>query len=104
MLCQKTNNFSSIFFICYSRYLPYNADIRSKKARGKKMLSDCCGKPVYFQDICSRCGEHCEAQQDSDDGYDAARDAYDMGYGPPMNSRQRREEEMLNEEYRLNRW
>ena len=41
---------------------------------------------------------------DSDDGYDAARDAYDMGYGPPMNDRQRREEDELREEYRRNGW
>lgn len=40
----------------------------------------------------------------SDDGYDAARDAYNMGYGPPVTRRQREEEEMLREEYRRNRW
>lgn len=67
------------------------------------MLSDCCGAVVHWQDICSRCGEHCEVDS-SDDGYDAARDAYDNGYGPPMNDRQRREEEMLREEYRRNGW
>lgn len=30
--------------------------------------------------------------EDSDDGYDAAVDAYNMGYGPPVTERQRREE------------
>jgi len=24
------------------------------------MISDCCGAMVRYQDICSRCGEHCE--------------------------------------------
>lgn len=66
------------------------------------MLSDCCGAVVRFQDICSRCGEHCE--DGSDDGYDAARDAYDMGYGQPVTRRQREEDEMLREEYRRNGW
>jgi hypothetical protein len=42
--------------------------------------------------------------EDSDDGYDAAREAYDLGYGPPVNDRQRREEEELREEYRRNGW
>ena len=41
---------------------------------------------------------------DSDDGYDAARDAYNMGYGEPVTRRQREEEEMLREEDRRNRW
>jgi hypothetical protein len=53
------------------------------------MLSDCCGVVVHWQDICPRCGEHCEPQVDSDDGYDAARDAYNLGYGPPVTRRQR---------------
>lgn len=53
------------------------------------MLSDCCGAVVIWNDICSRCGEHCEPQVDSDDGYDAARDAYNLGYGPPVTRRQR---------------
>ena len=44
---------------------------------------------------------HCE---DSDDGYDAARDAYNMGYGPPVTRRQHEEDEMLREEYRRNGW
>lgn len=42
--------------------------------------------------------------EDSDDGYDAARDAYNMGYGEPVTRRQREEEEMLREEERRNRW
>lgn len=66
------------------------------------MFSDCCGAVVRFQDICSRCGEHCEVG--SDDGYDAARDAYNMGYGEPVTRRQREEEQMLREEYRRNGW
>lgn len=55
------------------------------------MLSDCCGAVVIWNDICSRCREHCDVQQDSDDGYDAAKDAYLMGYGPPVTHRQRQE-------------
>jgi len=55
------------------------------------MISDCCGAVVHYQDICPRCGEHCEDA--SDDSYDAARDAYDMGYGMPVSDRQRREYE-----------
>ena len=55
------------------------------------MISDCCGVEVRFQDICPRCGEHCEDA--SDDSYDASRDAYDMGYGMPVSDRQRREYE-----------
>lgn len=66
------------------------------------MTSDCCGVPVYFQDICSRCGEHCGVS--SDDGYDAARDAYDMGYGPPVTSRQRQEARDWADECRRNGW
>lgn len=68
------------------------------------MLSDCCGVTIYRGDICSRCKEHCEPFVDSDDGYDAVRDAYDMGYGPPVNRRQREEDEALREEYRRNGW
>lgn len=40
--------------------------------------------------------------EDSDDGYDAAVDAYNEGYGPPVTRRQREEDEMLREEYRRN--
>lgn len=40
----------------------------------------------------------------SDDGYDAAKDAYLMGYGPAVTDSQRREEEMLREEDRRNRY
>lgn len=68
------------------------------------MLSDCCGVMIYRGDICSRCKEHCEPFVDSDDGYDAARDAYDNGHGQPVNRRQRQEEEDLREEYRRNGW
>lgn len=68
------------------------------------MISDCCGILVRFQDICPRCGEHCEPMEDSDDGYDAARDAYLTGEGPAVTRRQRQEEEALREEYRWNRW
>lgn len=66
------------------------------------MLSDCCGAVVRYQDICSRCGEHCEAS--SDDGYDAARDAYNMGYGLPVTRSQHEEDRQLREEYRRNGW
>lgn len=68
------------------------------------MFSDCCGAVVRFQDICPRCGEHCEPMVNSDDGYDAARDAYNMGYGEPVTRSQREEDRMLREEYRRNRW
>lgn len=68
------------------------------------MLSDCCGVMIYRGDICSRCKEHCEPFVDSDDGYDAAVDAYNEGYGPAVTRRQIEEEEMLREEYRRNRW
>ena len=68
------------------------------------MLSDCCGVMIYRGDICSRCKEHCEPMVDSDDGYDAARDAYNMGYGEPVTRRQREEDDMLREEYRRNGW
>lgn len=64
------------------------------------MISDCCGAVVRFQDICSRCGEHCEVG--SDDGYDAAKDAYLMGYGPPVTWSQRQEEQEEIDEYRRN--
>jgi hypothetical protein len=40
--------------------------------------------------------------EDSDDGYDAAKDAYLMGYGPPVTRSRRQEEEDLKEEYRRN--
>ena len=25
--------------------------------------SECCGSPIKFHDICSECGEHCDAQE-----------------------------------------
>lgn len=68
------------------------------------MVSDCCGVPVMFQDICQRCKEHCEIVEDTDDGYDAARDAYNMGYGQPVTQRQWDEELELRDEYRRNGW
>lgn len=69
------------------------------------MISDCCGVLIYRGDICTRCKEHCEpVENDSDDGYDAAVDAYLEGYGPPVTRRQREEDEMLREEYRRNGW
>ena len=87
------------------------------------MLSDCCGAVVRFQDICSRCGEHCETMTDSereynatddilwarypldsDDGYDAARDAYLTGDGPAFTRRQVEEDRAWDEECRRNRW
>lgn len=68
------------------------------------MLSDCCGAPVRFSDICSRCKEHCESVVDSDDGYDAAIDAYNEGYGPAVTERQIREERDWERECRRNEW
>ena len=68
------------------------------------MLSDCCGVVIYRGDICSRCKEHCEPIENSDDGYDAARDAYEEGYGPAVTRRQIDEDRALQEECRRNRW
>ena len=87
------------------------------------MLSDCCGVVIYRGDICSRCKEHCEPMVDSereynetddilwnryplesDDGYDAARDAYEEGYGPAVTRRQIEEDRAWQEECRRNRW
>jgi hypothetical protein len=42
-------------------------------------------------------------EDDSDDGYDAARDAYLTGDGPPVTRKQREEEEAWNEECRRNK-
>jgi len=47
---------------------------------------------------------HDHDEDSSDDGYDAARDAYNEGYGPPVTARQRREEQEEYDEYRRNRW
>ena len=30
-------------------------------------LSECCGAPIKWSDICSECGEHCEPQEDEED-------------------------------------
>ena len=68
------------------------------------MLSDCCGVVIYHGDICSRCKEHCEPMENSDDGYDAARDAYEEGYGPAVTRRQIEEDRTWQEECRRNRW
>jgi len=57
-----------------------------------------CPDPLYdyedFDDV----------SKDSDDGYDAARDAYNMGYGAPVTRRQRQEEQYWNDECRRNGW
>ena len=68
------------------------------------MISDCCGAMVVFGDVCFRCKEHCEPMdsQFSDDAYEAAVDAYNMGYGPPVTRRQRQEEQDEIDEYRRN--
>lgn len=67
------------------------------------MVSDCCGAMIRFQDICGRCGEHCEpVENDSDDGYDAAVDAYNEGYGAPVTRRQRQEQQDWADECRRN--
>jgi hypothetical protein len=46
---------------------------------------------------------YCDDDEDSDDGYDAARDAYLTGEGPPVTRKQREEEEALDEERRRNK-
>lgn len=66
------------------------------------MISDCCGAVVRFQDICSRCGEHCEGG--SDDGYDAVKDNYLTHGGYGYNDRTREEDRAWNEECRRNGW
>lgn len=45
-----------------------------------------------------------ENSHDSDDGYDAAVDAYNEGYGPPVTRRQRQEEQEWADECRRNGW
>jgi hypothetical protein len=42
--------------------------------------------------------------EDSDDGYDAAKDAYLTGEGPPVTRKQKEEVEAWNEECRRNGW
>jgi len=44
-----------------------------------------------------------DVRKNSDDGYDALKDNWEVG-DEPMNSRQRRENESLNETYRQNGW
>jgi hypothetical protein len=68
------------------------------------MLSDCCGVLIYRGDICTRCKEHCEPMEDSDDGYDAARDAYLTDEGPAVTRKQKAEVDAWNEECRRNGW
>jgi hypothetical protein len=69
------------------------------------MISDCCGAMVHWQDICSRCGEHCEvgSYDHSDDAYDAAKDEWVLG-DEPMSDRQRREQDSWDETCRQNEW
>lgn len=66
------------------------------------MISDCCGAMVVMGDICFRCKEHCVPMhsQFSDDAYEASVDAYEMGFGPPVTARQRREEQEEYDHYR----
>jgi hypothetical protein len=43
-------------------------------------VSDCCGAPIVMGDICSDCGEHCEAEEEYVDeipGFEGTRDALD---------------------------
>ena len=45
-------------------------------------LSDCCGAPIVMHDICSECGEHCEAEEEVDEesaigGWDLAMESID---------------------------
>jgi hypothetical protein len=69
------------------------------------MTSDCCNARIVMGDICSRCKEHCEVGfYGSDDGYDAAREAFNNGYGPPVTRRQRREEQEEADEFRRSGW
>ena len=35
-------------------------------------LSDCCGAPIVMHDICSECGEHCEAEEEIDENISKA--------------------------------
>ena len=30
------------------------------------MLSNCCGAPIKWQDVCSACGEHCEPIEEAE--------------------------------------
>ena len=56
-----------------------------------------CPDPLYDYD------DFDDVHKDSDDGYDASKDNWEVG-DEPMNSRQRRENESLNETYRQNGW
>jgi len=57
-----------------------------------------CPDPLYdyedFDDV----------TKDSDDGYDAAREAFNNGYGPPVTRRQRWEEQEEADEFRRSGW
>ena len=68
------------------------------------MISDCCGAVVRFQDICSRCGEHCCEMVNSDDGYDAMKDNYLTHGGYGYNERTRQEDRDWADECRRNEW
>ena len=56
-----------------------------------------CPDPLYDYD------DFDDIRKDSDDGYDASKDNWEVG-DEPMNSRQRRENESLNETYRQKGW
>lgn len=76
-----------------------------------QLWSNCCGAKVIHYDICSCCHKECQGFSDdfcegsnSDDGYDAARDAYLTGDGPAVSSRQIEEDRAWQEECRRNKW
>lgn len=31
------------------------------------LVSDCCGAPIFWGDICNKCGEHCEPVKEEED-------------------------------------
>ena len=64
------------------------------------MTSDCCGAMIRFQDICGRCGEHCEAVEN--DNYDAVKDNYLTNGGYGYNSRTRQDDKDWADECRRN--
>ena len=75
-------------------------------------VSYCCGTAPVNVDYCSSCGKHCnvfydgpsDASESSDDGYDAARDAYLTGDGSALTRRQIEEDRAWQDECRRNRW
>ncbi len=42
-------------------------------------LSDCCDAPIIMHDICSACGEHCEAQEEVEESWDLAMEDAKVG-------------------------